>query len=233
MPGTVDMEEVRPALMRFCMSMTGSPWDAEDLVQESLLRALPVFQGKVQHSNPEAYVMLVAKNAWRDILRRNKLASGKMGQLSLPKVEELPGASDTELAFQGLFGCLTPLQRGVYLLRDVFEYTAAEVSVQLGMTEGAVKAALHRARRELQANRRRSGEEKTSGWKPESRKELLRAYVAAFRLDDVPGILQLIQNELAETPSAAASVLNAAAGRIRARDRAGSAGGKCMMSLAA
>lgn len=226
MSDQVDVEQVRPALMRFCMSMTGSSWDAEDLVQESLLRALPVFQGKVRHSNPEAYVLLVAKNAWKDILRRRRLASSKLQLLPVPAGITGPDESlgpELESAFQWLFDRLPPLQRGVYLLRDVYGYSAAETAVHLRMTEGAVKAALHRARQELKRSRQRCpGEEEPGGperGESESRMELLRAYVAAFRLDDVPGILQLVRSELAGSPAAEAAVLNAAAARIRSGRR--------------
>lgn len=237
MPGTIDVERVRPALMRFCLSITGgSAWDAEDLVQESLLRALPVVQGAVPHSNPEAYVLLVAKNAWRDTLRRQRLASGKMELLPIPMEADQIDPADMELALQWLFSSLTPLQRGVYLLRDVYEFTARETASLLGLTEGAVKAALHRARQELRKNASRHREETPDAGNPSSQQqELLKAYMAAFRLGDVPRIVQLVQGELASTPYAAAIVLNTAAAMAgRGRSSAGhSSRSKLHMRLAA
>ncbi|WP_438444371.1 RNA polymerase sigma factor [Gorillibacterium sp. sgz5001074] len=226
MPGTIDMEQVRPELLRYCLSMTGSIWDAEDLAQETLLRSLPLLQGERHHANPQAYLLRVARNMWTDQRRRSRMASAKILQLDNNGSEAFPDVAELEHAFLQLMECLTPLQRGVYLLKEGFGFSAAEVAEQLEMTEGAVKAALFRARQQLEAFRYGQRNEEPGGALQERAdwRELLRAYVQAFRLGDVPGMLQLIRGELAGTPAAAAIVLNAAASAAAssaARKRAG------------
>jgi RNA polymerase sigma-70 factor (ECF subfamily) len=62
---------LRPDLHRYCLRLTGHLWDAEDLAQETMLRAFATL-GSVHHSiqSPRAYLLRVATNTWIDALRR-------------------------------------------------------------------------------------------------------------------------------------------------------------------
>jgi RNA polymerase sigma-70 factor, ECF subfamily len=62
--------ELRPRLHRFCARMTGSVIDGEDIVQETMLKALESFSGTQVIDNPEAWVFRIAHNAVLDFLRR-------------------------------------------------------------------------------------------------------------------------------------------------------------------
>lgn len=145
--------QLQSMLHRYCLSLTRSGWDAEDLAQETWMKALEKLRSG--HSNPEALVLRIAKNAWLDIGRRQSVLKRKLPLLSVDTAAgpETPSAASVEMVFQTLLEHLTPLQRAVFLLRDALDYSAAETAELLGTSEGAVKAALHRARQALPALR--------------------------------------------------------------------------------
>lgn len=82
--GFIDtFEPWRPALYRFCRSLTRTPWDAEDLVQEALMRAFSTMGGMTPPRNPRAWLFRVASNLWIDRQRKKRELL----------VEELPEAA--------------------------------------------------------------------------------------------------------------------------------------------
>ena len=184
------------ALKRYCLALTQSPWEAEDLAQDTWVKALGYlktsehtklksemndtngnkpthqmndtsqlnnntdhtirtnFSSITNHPNPEALLLRIARNTWIDITRR-KATLSRLLEMDQPKNEEAAGygSFEIEAAFQALQKHLSPLQQAVFLLRDVFEYSGIEAAEMLDTTEGAVKAALHRARQALPAVR--------------------------------------------------------------------------------
>ncbi|WP_231638639.1 RNA polymerase sigma factor [Paenibacillus sp. JCM 10914] len=66
------LEELNALLHRYCLSLTSSEWDSEDLVQDTWLKALEYTQDR-SHPNPEALLLRVAKNTWIDRARREQL----------------------------------------------------------------------------------------------------------------------------------------------------------------
>lgn len=147
--------ELRARLYRYCLSLTRSEHDAEDLLQETLLKAETRRQHRGDHANPEALLLRIAKNSWIDSLRRSTLYRDIMQQQSKRCEQQMQDQEDKSkermaAAFHVLMRDLSPLQRIVLLMRDVFDYSAAECAVYLDTTEGAVKSLLHRARRALE-----------------------------------------------------------------------------------
>jgi RNA polymerase sigma factor (sigma-70 family) len=141
----------RPALWRYCLGLTGNPWDAEDLVQETLARALGRLGGVWQQAPAKAYLFRIASNLWIDRHRQRQRQPESM------ELEAEAGAGsetppvDIEEAMLLLVVRLPARQRVVLLLHDVFGFTGAETAGLIGSTEGAVKAALHRARATLRS----------------------------------------------------------------------------------
>lgn len=149
---------LRARLYRYCLSLTRSKQDAEDLLQETLLKAETRRQLRGDHSNPEALLLRMAKNSWIDSLRRSTLYRDIMKQETKRYEEQLQAGDDRSrermaAAFHVLLRDLSPQQRVALLLREVFGYSAAECANYLETTEGAVKSLLYRARRALERGR--------------------------------------------------------------------------------
>ena len=150
MPDAHNTRLLQAALRRYCLSLTQSHWDAEDLAQDTWIKALGYLKNPGSR-NMEALLLRIAKNTWIDTLRR-KTVFTRILRLQQPGIEAVPdnrGSSEIEAAFQALAEQLSPLQRAVFLIRDVFGHSAQEAADMLNTTEGAVKAALYRARQSL------------------------------------------------------------------------------------
>jgi RNA polymerase sigma-70 factor (ECF subfamily) len=139
-------EPLRPELYRYCRYLTRSPWDAEDLVQDTMARAF-VTLGCVFRlpQNPKAWLFRVASNLWIDRTRRAERE--RPGHVPEVAVEDEPRL-DRDAATT-LIGRLAPQERAAVVLKDAFGFTLAEVAEALSTTVGAVKAALHRGRGKL------------------------------------------------------------------------------------
>jgi RNA polymerase sigma-70 factor (ECF subfamily) len=165
-------EEHRSFLWGMSYRITGSAADADDVVQETFVRA---YQHAPPHlEDPRRWLTRVAVNAGRDMLRRRKRRGYVGPWLPTPietgddvppsfeptvDGETLEGRYDlmesVSLAFLQALEALTPTQRAVLILRDVFDYSAAEVASALDMSEGNVRTIHHRARRAMSAYERR------------------------------------------------------------------------------
>jgi RNA polymerase sigma factor (sigma-70 family) len=186
------LERLLTVLKRYCLSLTESDWDAEDLAQDAWLKAIIHLQS-LGHANLEAYLLRIAKNTWIDHLRRRKLSSRimKSGQPNVTLPDQ--GSFEIESALLAIMKHLPPLQRAVFLLRDVFGYSIAEAAVLLKTSEGAIKSALHRARQSLEAVK----EDLERGCIPlpedEGLKTYLRILVSAYQMGDLVTLVELVQ----------------------------------------
>jgi RNA polymerase sigma-70 factor (ECF subfamily) len=157
LPGTVrtswhgfleTYEPLRTELYRYCRHLTRSPWDAEDLAQDTLARAF-VTLGQIGESPPNARAWLfrVASNLWIDWVRRRRHEGPLADGGEEPGVATDPRS--TREAAGTLLEQLSPQERAAIVLKDVFELSLEEVSEALSTSVGAVKTALHRARGKL------------------------------------------------------------------------------------
>jgi RNA polymerase sigma-70 factor (ECF subfamily) len=210
----VDFEAYRGELVAYCYRMLGSVHDAEDLAQETLLRA---WQARDRYDSTRASVRTwlyrIATNVCLSALQgraRRPLPSG-LGAPSqdpaapltpsfdIPWLQPFPDArfdpgvrAGLRLALVAAMQVLPPRQRAVLVLRDVLEFSAAEVAAQLGTTVPAVNSALQRAR----AGVTEAGDidEVAEPGDPAVR-EVIDRYVRAFEAADVPGLVRLLANE--------------------------------------
>lgn len=183
-------EPCRPDLHRYCRSLTGSVWDAEDLVQDTLLRAfakLGEFTNPID--NPKSYLFRIASNLWIDRFRRVEAVA----------IEEHPATNSPELsteirdAAKQLMQLLPPQERAAVVLKDVFDFQLDEIAAILQTTVGAIKAALHRGREKLAAPR------STRVVSPPS-EALLDQFVDAFNARDLNRLAALLREDaVAET----------------------------------
>ncbi|WP_067929339.1 RNA polymerase sigma factor [Alicyclobacillus shizuokensis] len=198
-----DLSAVRDHLLRYCECLSGSRQEAEDVAQATLLKALPVLQGK-SHPNMLALLRRIAKNTWIDHVRKQRkchpLDPAQLSALcgSMPPEEHV----GVEAALQVLIQRLTPKQRAVFLLCTVFQYADREAAELLGMTRGAVKAMLHRAKRRLA-----SVTKMQPATDHDVQKEVLQAYVAAFHAADTAALIQLCLGDAFDPVPATSKVL--------------------------
>jgi RNA polymerase sigma factor (sigma-70 family) len=191
------LDQLQAVVNRYCLSLTGSEWDAEDLAQDTWLKALDTLLGH-GHQNSEALMMRIAKNTWIDQARRKTTLSHIL-QRALPELTQLDhGTLEIEMVFEALRKHLSPLQRAVFLLRDVFGYTNQEASVMLHTSEGAVKAALHRARLSLEAVKDDLEKGTLAIPEKEGLKSFLRALTSAYQLGEIARLVDLVQQDVVE-----------------------------------
>ncbi|SEG44654.1 RNA polymerase sigma factor [Paenibacillus sp. UNC499MF] len=193
------INQLQQTLKRYCLSMTKSTWDAEDLAQETWLRAISS-QGK-GHGNVEATLLRIAKNVWIDQSRRKQVLARIMKNeqaQALTRNEGILKLLELEEIFLALVKHLPPLQRTVFLLRDVLGFSSLETAVRLGTTEGAVKAALHRARQSLEAVRRDIETSTHDAPSENGMKAYLRMMAAAYEMGDIALLVELAQRDEVE-----------------------------------
>jgi RNA polymerase sigma factor (sigma-70 family) len=177
-------------LRSYCRMLTGTPWDADDLYQETILKALKVKLKFFQHPSPKALLLRIASNTWIDECRKRKADVG------LPdNYEDTYGNLDVysfniKDSLELLVATVPPLQVVTILLSDVFEYTSREIADVLGTTEGAVKAALHRARKRLANVAQEKALEGTHSIQKstEERATLIQQFLMAFQHKEPMGI---------------------------------------------
>ena len=178
---------LRPGLHRFCLQLTRNVWDAEDLLQDALLRGFGAMGRGDLHgepsrvANPRAYLLRTASNLWIDRVRRAERDPLRAATSCQP-VAPHPGAARE--AGQALFERTSPQQRAAIVLKDVFDFTLEEIAELLSTSVGAVKIALHRGRARLK-------EEATTGASARANacsRELVDRFVAAFNARDLAGV---------------------------------------------
>lgn len=185
----------RAELTAYCRRMLGSSFDAEDAVQETLLRAWRASERFEGRASLRTWLYRIATNVCLDAL-------GRSARQPVP-VEELPNPTDPHtqpdpsdhvlarerlrLAMVTAIGILPRRQRAVLVLRDVLSWRASEVAELLEMTTAGVNSALQRAHATVDAI--------DVDDLPEARGRdghaLLARYLTAFAEDDVDALVDL------------------------------------------
>jgi RNA polymerase sigma-70 factor, ECF subfamily len=146
--------EVRPELHRYCTRMTGSVFDGEDVVQDTLAKASYALAGMDSAPPLRPWLFRIAHNTALDFLRRyehrNVVATADIEQWTdMPDLSERdargPDGERVELALE-VFAALPPVQRSALALKDVLDLSLEDTAAAMGTSVSAVKAALVRAR---------------------------------------------------------------------------------------
>ncbi|MGX9176983.1 sigma-70 family RNA polymerase sigma factor [Mesorhizobium sp. BHbdii] len=146
------LAELHPKLHRYCARMAGSVIDGEDIVQETLLKALQAVDGSMAVERPEQWLFRIAHNAAQDHLRRRHRERSRMSETDMTTIEDPSGSADSRIAAAtGLrsFMQLSVAQRSAVILVDVLGLSLHETCEVTGATLAATKAALHRGRAQL------------------------------------------------------------------------------------
>ncbi|HVV24374.1 MAG TPA: sigma-70 family RNA polymerase sigma factor [Pseudonocardiaceae bacterium] len=212
-------EPYRRELLAHCYRMVGSVHDAEDLVQETFLRAWRARAAYEGRASLRTWLYRIATNVCLTAVergRRRTLPSGigdpagdatappRLPDQEVPWLQPIPDAlldpadvvahrDRIRLAFIAALQYLPPRQRAVLILRDVLEWRAAEVAELLDTSTAAVNSALQRARTQLADAA--PGEDDMTPPSDEHR-ILLDRYVSAFEHADVAGLTRLLREDV-------------------------------------
>ncbi|HEU5138683.1 MAG TPA: sigma-70 family RNA polymerase sigma factor [Bacillales bacterium] len=183
---TAAIQSYHADLSRYCRMMTGTPWDADDLLQETLIKAFKSGSVLENHPAPKAFLFRVATNTWIDHCRRNKVPEDTYED------EQFANGNDkyefeVREALETLIYRLPPRQVAIVLLMDVFGFSAKSAAAMMEVTEGAVKAALHRARSTLKKVKIEEKREQIL-LKSKSAAELVEIFLEAFQQHDAVAV---------------------------------------------
>ncbi|WP_225656296.1 sigma-70 family RNA polymerase sigma factor [Streptomyces pseudogriseolus] len=223
------LEQYRVELTGYCYRMLGSSFEAEDAVQDTMIRAwrsLDKFEGR---SSLRSWLYRIATNVCLDMLSAgNKRArpmdlteSTPLAQAALsprpdhtwlepmPDDRVLPTPADpaeaavakesVRLAFMAALQKLPAKQRAVLILREVLAWKASEVAELLGTSVASVNSALQRARATLAERREPGADAAVSDPLDEDQKKLLDRYVTAFEGYDMSALTTLLHEDAVMT----------------------------------
>ena len=217
-PATLDFEAHRSELIGYCYRMLGSTFDADDAVQETMVRAWQAADSFEGRSSVRSWLYRIATNVCLDSLRSRQrralpmdlsapVPSSTVPEKVLPEntwIEPIPAADldpaehavaqDTiRLAFIAALQHLPPKQRAVLILREVLAWQATEVAELLETTVASVNSALQRARATLAATE--SLETSRASALGDDDKALLNRYLAAFESYDIDALVSLLHED--------------------------------------
>jgi len=226
-PGAAEqeLEQHRPELTAYCYRMLGSPFEAEDAVQETLLRAwrgIDRFEGRAAL---RSWLYRIATNVCLDMLsarerRARPMDLGPAREPVLASLNELPEVTWIEpipvsavapendpaavvvahetirLAFVAALQNLPPRQRAALILCEVLRWKASEAAELLETSVASVNSALQRARATLEAS---NVEAQTTAQLDDADRELLSRYVKAFEAYDIDELTSLIHEDATQS----------------------------------
>lgn len=193
-------EAGRGRLASLAYRLLGSAADAEDAVQDTFLRWQAADRERVEV--PEAWLTKVVTNVCLDRLRsaqaRHERAAGAWLPEPLLEGDPMLGPADTfeqresvSLAVLTLLERLSPAERAVYVLREAFSYSHAEIAGILDITESASQQHVHRARIRVATERRRGGEAD-----PASARRVVEEFLAAATSGRTERLVALLTDDV-------------------------------------
>jgi RNA polymerase sigma-70 factor (TIGR02957 family) len=200
MASTDLLEELRPPAFAIAYRMLGSVSEAEDVVQEGLLRLHRTLESGERIESPRAYVSTVVTRLSIDQLRsarvRRETYTGEWLPEPLVAAEEGDPAWEAELAdslsfaFLVVLESLSPEQRAAFLLREVFDYPYDRIATIVGKSEDNVRQLTARARRHVEEHKPR--------YEPsaELRDELAQRFIAAARDGELGELESLLAEDV-------------------------------------
>ncbi len=219
------LEEYRSELTGYCYRMLGSAFEAEDAVQETLMRAWRSLDGLDNRSSLRTWLYRIATNVSIDMLKSRKRRAlpidlSPASTASAPLAEPLPNSTWVEpipdgrvlpltgdpselaelresirLAFVAALQHLPPRQRAVLILRDVLSWSANEVAELLDITVASANSALQRARATLAS---KDLSTTAQGSVTDEQNVLLTKYVDAFERYDIESFVSLLHEEFTQ-----------------------------------
>jgi RNA polymerase sigma-70 factor (ECF subfamily) len=190
-------EDLRPLLFSIAYRMLGSVAEAEDIVQEAFLQYQRALDGDADVESPKAYLSAIATRLAIDQLRSARarketyvgewLPEPLLTDTAAPDVARHAEEADSlSMAFLLLLERLSPVERAVFLLHDVFGYGYDEVAAIVGKSEANCRQLAVRARRHVAEHRPRFDASR------QRRDELGRRFFAAVQDGDLDALVDLL-----------------------------------------
>jgi RNA polymerase sigma-70 factor, ECF subfamily len=193
-------EELRPLLFSIAYRMVGSVGEAEDIVQEAFLRYHRAVSGGEEIESPKAFLSAVTTRLSIDYLRSARAQREEYVGEWLPEplltdpeadtAQHAETADSLSLAFLVLLESLTPVERAVFLLHDVFGYGYDQVSDVVGKSENNTRQLAVRARRHVDERRPRFEASR------EERQRLADRFFEAVEEGDTEGLVGLLAHDV-------------------------------------
>jgi RNA polymerase sigma-70 factor (TIGR02957 family) len=216
------LDELRPVAFAIAYRMLGSVSEAEDVVQEALLRIHQALEQGEQIASPPALVTTVTTRLAINELHSARARRERYVGEWLPEpiitdglddpAQQAEMADSLSLAMLALLERLSPEQRAVLLLHDVFDYSHAEIAAIVGKSEGNVRQLATRARRHVRQRRPRFQTTR------EQQDELAARFFAAAEQGDLAGLEALLAHDVELTGDGGGKV-PALARTLRGRNR--------------
>jgi RNA polymerase sigma-70 factor (ECF subfamily) len=221
-----ELEGYRPQLTGYCYRMLGSPFEAEDAVQETMLRAWRGFERFEGRAALRSWLYRIATNVCLDMLggRQRRAMPMDLGPAGAPElahasvlgeatwIEPLPDSMRSaegdpadvaerretiKLAFIAALQHLPARQRAVLILCEVLKWKASEVAELLQTSVASVNSALQRARSTLESSQLTPAE--AGPGLDQDQRELLTRYVTAFERYDMDALTDLIREDATQS----------------------------------
>jgi RNA polymerase sigma-70 factor (ECF subfamily) len=217
-----DFEQYRKELTGYCYRMLGSGFEAEDAVQETMVRAWKAIDGFEGRSSLRSWLYRIATNVCLDMgqasqRRARPMDMGPVGTAEPPLAPAMPentwvtpiaddrvlpegdpaevaaARESIRLAFVSAIQTLPPKQRAVLILREVLRWQATEVAELLGTTVASVNSALQRARATLSEGG--GGIDDAPATVAADQEAMLSRYVDAFERYDIDSLVSLLHDD--------------------------------------
>jgi RNA polymerase sigma-70 factor (ECF subfamily) len=193
-------EKLRPLLFSIAYRMLGSASEAEDIVQEAFLRFHRASEEGEQIDSPKAWLSAVTTRLSIDHLRSARVRRETYTGTWLPEpllTSEAPDAAQhaetadsLSMAFLVLLESLSPVERAVFLLREVFDYPYGEIAEAIGKSEDNTRQLAVRARRHVDEGKPRFEADR------QRRDELASSFFAAAEEGDTEGLMKLLADDV-------------------------------------
>jgi RNA polymerase sigma-70 factor, ECF subfamily len=194
-----DFQSYRPLLFSIAYRMTGSASEAEDIVQDSYLRYHAADPGEIR--SLKSYLSTIATRLALDHLKSARVQREQYigpwlpepiltGDSALAAIHDVEQRESITTAFLVLLETLSPHERAVFLLHEVFEYEHAEIAEMLGLSAANCRQLFHRAQTHLAERRRRFEPSR------DVQQRLLARFLQACRQGDIAALTETLAEDV-------------------------------------
>jgi RNA polymerase sigma factor (sigma-70 family) len=193
-----ELQLVRPELHRYCARMTGSVAEGEDVVQDTIERALAQWSPQAESPPLRPWLFRIAHNRAIDSLRRYERRMSEPLESTMEFADDDRGQPESIAARKQAIAAavstfleLVPLQRSCVVLKDMLDYSLEEIAELLSISVAAVKSGLHRGRARLKELGERPRPQAQAAIHP-----LLMRYTTLFNAHDWDGVRSLLAEDV-------------------------------------